>query len=438
MTVSGSSMDARTRVVSARPVRGFAYAMLVARTAAEAVLRPVRRVVAPVVSTIAPFGWIALAAGIVSLVIAVWLGWSEFFYLAATLIAALLIAVPFTLGRSSYAVEIGLSPSRVVMGDNAHGSLVVSNTGATDLLPSQMELPVGPVVSEFAIPRLAPGASHEATFTVPTAYRAVITAGPAVSVRGDQLGLLRRAERWTEPIELFVHPRTTRLTTSAAGLIHDLEGQASKSISENDLSFHALRPYVPGDDRRNVHWRTSARMAGRDGTDGMSLMIRQFEETRRSQLTVLHGCFRDYYASDDEFELAVSIVGSVAAQVIRDGTQISVVTEDRMLRTHTVTAMLDDSCRLAQTPRLFASARDFGRKRTQSLPRPSIVMIVSGSLMTPTDYRSIANLFGAETRIIAFRIEVGSTPRLDYLSGLSVMTVGFLSDLPKLFKRAAS
>ncbi len=72
------------------------------------------------------------------------------------------------------------------------------------------------------------------------------------------------------------------------------------------------------------------------------------------------------------------------------------------------------------------------------LPPPSIVMIVAGSLMTPTDYRSIASLFGVETRIIAFRVEVGSAPRLHYLSGLSVMTVGELGDLPKLFTRAAS
>ena len=106
----------------------------------------------------------------------------------------------------------------------------------------------------------------------------MVVVGPVRSVRGDPLSLLRRELVWTDATELFVHPRTVPLQGSAAGFIRDLEGQVSRSLTNSDVAFHALRGYVPGDDRRYVHWRTSARTG--------TLMVRQFEETRRSHLLV--------------------------------------------------------------------------------------------------------------------------------------------------------
>jgi len=196
------------------------------------------------------------------------------------------------------------------------GRMVVTNTGPRNLPPTRMELPVGAGVAEFQLPAMKPKQEEEELFAVPTNKRAVIVAGPAESVRGDQLGLLRRALKWADPVDLFVHPKTVRLAPSAAGLVRDLEGQVSKKITNNDIAFHALRPYVPGDDRRYVHWRTSARIG--------QLMVRQFEETRRSQITMIHVTREDLYASEDEFELAISVTASLAAQVITDGTQMNV------------------------------------------------------------------------------------------------------------------
>lgn len=394
------------------------------------VLALVWRWVRPKLAVISTAGWIVLALGVAALVAGFSLGWQELTYVGLTIAAALLVCVAFLFGRTTYRVTVALNPARVVVGERALGQLLVTNAGAKPLLPVRMELPVGSGLAEFSIPGLKPADEHDEIFAVPTNRRAVIVAGPAISVRGDQLGLLRRTVRWTDPVDLFVHPVTVPLAPTAAGLVRDLEGQVTKKITNNDLSFHALRPYQPGDDRRYVHWRSSARTG--------QLMVRQFEETRRSQLTMIQSEYTGYYASESEFELAVSVMASMAAQVIRDGTQMSVVTETRRLRTHSPSALLDDSCRLGLVGKQHAGAREFARDVTSRLPVPSVLLIIAGSLMTTTDYRMIELLFPGDTTIIAFRIDEGAPPALKPVSRLQVATIGELSDLPKVLRRTGS
>jgi uncharacterized protein (DUF58 family) len=397
---------------------------------ARAALTVAWRAAAPRLAIVSTIGWLALALAAASLVVSAVLGWQEFFFLGVALIAAVLVAGAFAFGHSTYHVEIELTPRRVVAGERALGKMVVTNNGPKRLLPTRMELPVGAGLAEFGIPTLMPNAEQEELFAVPTERRAVIIAGPAVSVRGDQLGLIRRTVRWTPPLELFVHPVTTRLAPSQAGLVRDLEGQVSKKITDSDISFHALRAYVPGDDRRYVHWRTSARTG--------VLMVRQFEETRRSQLTMIHSTNSSYYADQDEFELAVSVTASIAAQVIRDGTEMDVVTEKLGLRTHSVAAMLDDSCRLQPARSPFKSAREFARATTKRLPAPSVAMMIAGSRIDVGEFRSMRSLFTVETVCLAIRIEKGAAPRLGALSGTTMITIGDLSDLSSVLNRAGS
>jgi hypothetical protein len=311
------------------------------------------------------------------------------------------------------------------------GRMVVTNTGARKLPPTRMELPVGRGIAEFQLPAMTPRQEEEELFQVPTNRRAVIVAGPAESIRGDQLGLLRRAVKWAEPVDLFVHPKTVRLVSSAAGLVRDLEGQVSSKITNNDLAFHALRPYVPGDDRRYVHWRTSARIG--------QLMVRQFQETRRSQIIVVVPTAGRFYASEDEFELAVSAGASIAGQVIRDGTQLDVVSERGIWRTRTVTAMLDSSCRLefGETGG-FSSLRELVRERTRRLPAPSVVVTVGGSALTAGDIRTAQTLFGPDTSHVGVIVEAGAQPRLGTAGGTLMFTIGRLEDLPALFQGLSS
>lgn len=378
-------------------------------------------------SILSAIGWLVLLAAAASLTTGLLLGWQEFVYLGLTLVAGLLVAVAFVFGRASFSVVIELTPRRVVAGDRALGRLGVTNSGTRRSAPTRLELPVGAGVAEFVVPALQPGQEHDELFAVPTQRRAVIVAGPAVSVRGDQLGLLRRTLRWTDPVELFVHPQTVRLQPSAAGLVKDLEGEPTKTIVNNDISFHALRPYEPGDDRRYVHWRTSARTG--------QLMVRQFEETRRSQLTMMLTTDRRHYATDEEFELAVSIAASIGVRTITDGTGIAVVSERIALRTSTTMALLDDSCRLELGASEFASTRDFARVSTLRLPPPSVAVLITGSLTPLADFRSVERLFGLDTQTIGFRAAAGEQPAISVIKGLRVATIGALGELRGMVRR---
>jgi uncharacterized protein (DUF58 family) len=382
---------------------------------------------APVTEIVSPAGWLVLAAAAMTILLASVFGWVEFTFLGVTLLAAVVIAVAFVFGRAQYRVSVELEPHRVVAGERAHGRMVVRNIATSASTPTRMELPVGGGVAEFMIPTLAPRDERDELFAVPTHRRAVIVAGPAITVRGDQLGLLRRTVRWTDEVELFVHPVTTRLAPSAAGLVRDLEGEVTKTITNDDISFHALRAYEPGDAMRNVHWRTSARTG--------QLMVRQFEETRRSQLTIVHTTERASYADDDEFELGVSVMASLAVQVILDATRLSVVTESRQLRTATPTALLDDTSRIEPVAGEFTSVRDFARHATRRLPAPSVAMIVAGSALPLSEFRTVETLFGIDTQTFAFRVEAGGTSSIATVSGMRVVTVGQLSDLPRLLTR---
>ena len=93
---------------------------------------------------------------------------------------------------------------------------------------------------------------------------------------------------WPIDEQVFVHPRTVRPSGALPGFVRDLEGEESTRRAASDLSFHTLREYVPGDDRRFIHWKSTAR----NGT----LQVREFRETHRSLVAVVvSGNRGDFY-----------------------------------------------------------------------------------------------------------------------------------------------
>lgn len=77
---------------------------------------------------------------------------------------------------------------------------------------------------------------------------------------------------------------------------------------DDDLDFYGLREYEPGDDVRNVHWLSSAKTG--------TLMIRQYEATRRTDTSVTISVNPDEYVNGEEFEMAVSIHSSIGVKCL--------------------------------------------------------------------------------------------------------------------------
>ena len=125
----------------------------------------------------------------------------------------------------------------------------------------------------------------------------------------------------------------------------------------SDLAFHALREYVPGDDLRHVHWRSSAR-AGQ-------LLVRQYHDTRRTHATLLVDCCRDAYTERPDFELALSVAASLILRAARDGHELTLVCGEQVVGSSDASYVLDAFCRSdfgsrlgPQVERSILAARD--------------------------------------------------------------------------------
>lgn len=375
---------------------------------------------------VSPLGWIVLGGALGGLLLGRHFGWDELVVGGATLAALLLISIILTLGRSTYRVELDLADHRIVVGERAVGRLQVTNVGRARTLPARIVLPVGAGQADVDLPSLASEAEFEEVFAVAGARRSVLTVGPVRSVRGDALGLVRRQVMWTEPEHLYVHPRTVSLGTARTGVLRDLEGEATRVVSDHDMSFHALREYVPGDDRRSIHWRSSARL-GR-------LMVRQFEDTRRTHTALgLVDTLADY-RDEDEFELAVTVYASIGQQALREELEVTALTATRTLRSTTPPSFLDD-CAGIELRDGEPDEAPVTQEIARTVPHASLALVVTGSSLDAPELRARAAHVPAGVRTVIVSVGEHHELALQTRNLLTVATLGSAKDLPRLMRR---
>lgn len=380
-----------------------------------------------VTEPITAVGWAVFATMVLSWIVGWWFGWFELMMIAAAALFCLVVACGFIIGSTKLDVRVDLSPSRVVVGKRAAGQVFVTNPTAHRTMPSRLELVVGAGAAEFSVPSLAAGAEHEELFVLPTQRRGVIPVGPAITVKGDPLGLLRRSVPWTEPQPLYVHPRTTHLGHLGAGFLRDLEGQPTPDLSPSDIAFHTLREYQHGDDRRFVHWMTSARVG--------QLMVRQFTDTRRAHLAVVldttAGAYRNHRDEVcEEFELAVSIAGSLGVRAISDEQDVTMATGGHVLPSVNGPTMLDGlaAASLQRRGNLVRQADQVVRNTTGV----SLAVVITGPNTSIADLRAATIRFPSDVRTLAIQIDPEQPTGLRPVGATTVMTVASLDELARL------
>ncbi len=371
---------------------------------------------------VSPLGWSVVALAVVAWVAAARWSWPELRMIAVAGLVLVLACVLLAIGRTKVRIDTELDPLRVTVGDPAAGRVTVTNVARRRMFPIIVELPVGRSAARFTLPALAAGADYEELFVVPTERRGVIPVGPATTVQGDPLGIVRRTVEWTDRTELYVHPRTLSLESLGSGLLRDLEGEVTPELSMSDLAFHALREYQPGDDRRYIHWRSSAKH-GR-------LLVRQFLDTRRSHLSVVVDTTESVYArGEDDVELGIECGSSLVVRSILDEQDATILCHDEAASRTTIPLTLDAMSRATiGTDDIFSRCGEAGALA----PDTSVAVLVTGPRRPFIEIQRALGRFELEVNKVAVVVDPAEKPGVKRAAGLTILVVGELADLRRV------
>jgi uncharacterized protein (DUF58 family) len=440
-TATEGLTNARTRIVGNRtgPLADALVTIVRLGTALGVVLG---RAGARIGAVVTPLGWSMSIAVPLAFVFGYVLHWVELVAIAWAGVVLIVIAAIYLVGRNFLIIRLRVAHSRVVVGESAFGEVVVTNPRQRRVLGATVEIPVGAGLAEVTTPSLRREGEFVHRFAIPTTRRGIVDVGPVRTIRADPIGLVRRELVWTEMTQLFVHPRIIAIPSTSTGFVHDLEGNPTRDLTNSDVSFHAIREYQPGDERRYIHWKSTAK-TGR-------YMVRQFEETRRSHLVIALSLARSDYASDVEFEMAVSVTGSLGVRAIRDARDTSVVVSEttpdfakrkvlavRPLSTLTRARLLDDLS-VVESGETALTIVDVARVAAEQVAGISVAFLVCGSGATPSELRAASSKFPLGVEVVAIVCDPDSIPGLRRVAGLSVLTIGYLEDLQKSLARSAA
>ncbi len=270
-----------------------------------------------------------LAAGITSTTAGVMLDQRDLVRVGALLIALPLAAAAFlTRARYRIAAERRIDQGRAVIGGIVRVEIEVRNLGrlATPLLLAQDALPpeLGAAAdggARFVLDRIPADTRRTVSYGVRPEQRGRYEIGP-LSVRlADPFGFCQILRTFSATNHLRVLPEVVALPSGGLGGQWSAGGDGRQhGISTSGEQDATTRPYVTGDDRRRVHWRTTARTG--------ELSVRREEQPWQSKATLLIDTREDAHSPgfpSASFEVAVSAAASFATALTRGGFDLRLI-----------------------------------------------------------------------------------------------------------------
>ncbi len=307
-------------------------------------------------------------------------GYGELTALAASAAALVLSAFVSPRVRSTAVLERSVAHRLVPVGGRVRCRLRVA-AGAADAATRVVDAFDGAEVP-VTVPPMAAGGVARWRYELPAHRRGVHRVGPLVIERSDPLDLLCRSIRNDDDDLVWVHPT-----------LHDLgpvrvmgrgwHEQGGGRGEDPSAEFRSLRTYVPGDDTRLVHWPTSARM-GR-------LVVREVAKRAGADRLVLLDTSAGVL-SGQEFEVAVEIAASLAAQGIVGGLEVLLRTTDARATGPTgPLAGRDELLRLAASVGRTAPAATLPVRAVLGPVAADETILVSGAGRSPLLVRLLAD-----------------------------------------------
>ncbi|MEO7124774.1 MAG: DUF58 domain-containing protein [Nakamurella sp.] len=246
------------------------------------------------------------------------------------------------------------------------------------------------------LPPLRARATAVVRYRLRATHRGRFTIGDASVRISDPLGLCTYQQTIASSADVLVVPAIAPLSglpalsgmRSAAG---ELAGNGSVGGDPDVL----VRPYVPGDDVRTIHWRASARRN--------EVVVRTRQSVSHGSATVVidhRAVSHRGLAPDSSFEQAVSLAASISIHILSSDYQLSLTTH-----TGTVIARGGDV-----SDDVLIGLAELGVTEATSLSyhfaeAPGMIIVVTGGLTT----QDVAHLVAARPlgrRCLAFVLDV--------------------------------
>ena len=154
-------------------------------------------------------------------------------------------------------------------------------------------------------------------------HRGVFTIGPWELRTGDPLGLFRVTIDMPEARSILVYPRAMVLPD-----LHLPRGDAPGAARTNRRTLHTttnaatVRPYVPGDPLRSIHWRRTAHQG--------DFMVKEFDIEPSGDLWIALDLDKSVQAgagAESTLEYAITLTASLATQMLAENRRVGLASQ---------------------------------------------------------------------------------------------------------------